>query len=499
MAMTRISTSPARSLRTSTSRPSRRLSPTSNPRRIASNFAVLSVAEIACRGTSVAVTLYLARRLSATGLGRIEFAFNVVFWLVLIVRDGLEVIASREIARHPRLIRPLVNHVLAVKGLLAAGLLVGLTVVGALTLSAPTDFAIMILYGLMLMTTAMGLDFVYRGTERMGLVAISLMLRTSIYALGVLWFVADSSRITWVPAFLVGGEACGIALVWICYSRTFGLPRPALGGGRFLSVFLRRGRPVYLIQVSQAVLGTIDFLIVGLMSHWADLGRYAAPHRMVTAILTFGLIFQQVVFPALARSWRDTPATARKALDSLVRVLVSGLIPVAVGASVLATPLVHYLFSADYEGAATLLALGIWRAPLLTLAFLYQTALIALNRESAGVRLLLTGALASAPLVFAFRAMFGLPGAALAMIVIALALMLAGHWRLVQEGRQPAWHYHLGRPLVASLAMVLACLALKRVHVLAAVLGGAVAYIAALVALGGVKREDLAVMLGRNS
>ena len=61
----------------------------------------------------------------------------------------------------------------------------------------------------------------------------------------------------------------------------------------------------------------------------------------------------------------------------------------AIGTTVLAAPLVHTLFGASYDDAATLLAIGIWRAPLLTLAFLYQTTLIALNRESAGVRMLL--------------------------------------------------------------------------------------------------------------
>src|SRR5947209_5252071 len=73
------------------------------PRRIASNFAFLSLAEIVCRGTSVAVTLSLTNRLGRSGYGRVEFAFNVVFCLVLLVRDVFEVIISRELARHPRL------------------------------------------------------------------------------------------------------------------------------------------------------------------------------------------------------------------------------------------------------------------------------------------------------------------------------------------------------------------------------------------------------------
>jgi O-antigen/teichoic acid export membrane protein len=467
------------------------------PRRIASNFLSLSAAEIACRGTSVLVTLSLAKCLGRAGYGRIEFAFNVVFWLVLLVRNGCEVIAARELARHPRLVRPLVNHLFFIKVALAIVLFLGLVIVGAVTLSDAADRKLLALYGLMLLTTAMGLDFVYRGMERMGLVAVSLYIRTAVYAVGVWFWVGDASRIAWVPAWLAAGEACGIALVWSRYTREFGFPRPELSG-RFLRVFLRRCRPVLLIQVAQTVLGSVDLMVVGLCSTWEQVGLYGAPHRMVTAALTFGMIFQQVVFPSLARSWRDTPASGRRALDALVRGLTLGLVPLAIGATILAGPLVRFLLPASYEGAGVLLALGIWRAPLLTLAFLYQTALIALNRESAGVRLLAAGALGSGPLVALSLWQFGLAGASFAMVAIALSLVLAGYGCLAREDRQPAWHHHLSRPLAASMVMVPVCLVLLQWHVLAAVAGGAVAYVIALAALGGLRRSDLAILLSRH-
>jgi O-antigen/teichoic acid export membrane protein len=460
------------------------------------NFVALSAAEVACRAISVAVTLSLTKSLTRDGYGRIEFAFNIVFWLVLLVRDGFEVFAAREIARHPRLIRPLVNHVLAVKGLLAVGLLAGLIGIGGLTLSEPTQRTILSLYGLLLLTTAMGIDFVYRGLERMGLVAISLIIRTAVYAVGVWIWVTGITQIVWVPAWLVMGEAFGIGLVWACYTWEFGLPRPVLGG-RFLRVFLNRGRPVYLIQVAQAVIGSVDLLVVGLMSQWDDVGLYGAPHRMVTAVLTFGLIVQQVVFPTLARSWRGTAAAGRQALDAWVRVLVSGLVPLVVGTVVLARPLVNGILTPDYQGASLLLALEIWRAPLLTLAFLYQTALIALNRETAGVRLLLAGAIASGPLVALLRWQFGLPGAAVAVVLIGFFLVAAGHWRLACEGRHPAWHHHLARPVLASLFMAPVCWYLASWHLMAAVAGGALVYVVVLAASGGLHSRDLQAILGR--
>lgn len=446
----------------------------------------------------MAVTLTLAKRLGMASYGRVGFAFDIVFWLVLLVRDAFEVIISRELARHPRLIRPLVNHVLALRGLLSLTLFAGLISVSSLTLSAAADRAILALYGLLLLTTALGLDFVYRGTERMGLVAISLCIRTLVYATGVWMTVRDPSRIIWVPAWLALGEACGITLVWICYSRQYGLPRPVLGL-RFLRVFLKRGRSVCFIQIAQTVISSADLLVVDLMSRWADVGRYGAPHRMITAILTFGMIFQQVTFPTLARSWRQTPAAGRDALNTMVKVLMLGLIPIAVGGAVLSGPLIRFLLTTEYAGAGILLALGIWRAPLLSLAYLYQTTLIAVNREGAGVRLLLSGAAASAPLVAISCSIFGLPGASAAVLVIGLSLVGAGYRLLAREERQPAWHHHLGRPLAASMAMVPVCLFLSRWHVLAGVAGGAVTYLATLWAIGGLRPEELRAILSRGS
>lgn len=456
----------------------------------------MSLAEIVCRGTSVAVTLTLARRLGMSNYGRVGFAFDVVFWLVLLVRDAFEVIISRELARHPRLIRPLVNHVLAMRGALSLILFAGLIAVDWLTIATAADRALLALYGLLLLTTALGLDFVYRGTERMGLVAISLCIRTLVYATGVWLCVSDATEIVWVPAWLALGEACGITLVWVCYSRQYGLPRPTLGV-RFLKVFLKRGRSVCFIQVAQTIITSADLMVVDLMSRWAEVGQYGAPHRMITAILTFGMIFQQVTFPTLARSWRQTAGAGRETLNVMVRVLMLGLIPIAVGGAVLAGPLVQLMLTKEYAGASVLLALGIWRAPLLSLAYLYQTTLIAVNREGAGVRLLLTGAAGSAPLVAVLCWFFGLPGAATGVLLIGLALVLAGYALLAREGRQPAWHHHLARPLTASLAMVPVCLFLERWHVLAAVVGGALTYLATLSALGGLRGEDLRAILSR--
>lgn len=333
----------------------------------------------------------------------------------------------------------------------------------------------------------------------MWVVAVSMCVRTVVYAMCVALLVVDASRIVWVPVLLVAGEATGIALVWVLFTREFGLPRPVLRMGRFLSVFVRRGRTIYAIQVSQAALITMDVVIVGLMSGWEDVGIYSASHRMVVAVLTFGVIFQQVAFPSLARSWRTSAHAGRAALDGFVRFVMLAFVPVAVGTTLIARPLVATLLGPDYAGAAPLLAIEVWRAPLLSIAFLYQSALIALNKESVGVRVLLAGVLASIPLTIACRVAFGLSGAAAASVIAALVLALAGYERLRWEGRQPAWHHQLAQPGIAAAAMALSILLLRGVPILVVIPVAALVYLGVLFAVGAVPKIELEDLLRKTS
>ena len=94
--------------------------------------------------------------------------------------------------------------------------------------------------------------------------------------------------------------------------KQYGWPRLSLSG-LAPRILLKRGGSIYMIQIAQAVIGSIDLLIVGLLSRYQDIGLYCIPHRMATFVLTFGLIAQQAIFPALSRGWRDRPDSARRA------------------------------------------------------------------------------------------------------------------------------------------------------------------------------------------
>ena len=417
------------------------------------------------------VTLSLAKRLGVVGYGRIEFAFNVVFWLVLLVRDSSDVIVARELSRHPRLIRPLVDHVLAIKGLFSLVLFAGLAVVGGPDAAGSSG-----LVG----ADALRADALHDGDRARlrlsrhrahgpaGGVALPADLRLRGRGPGM----GRRRRADRLGPGLAGGrrgqrDRAGLAALPEALPDCRG-PGWACGSS---ASSCQRGRTVCLIQLSQAVISTADLLVVGLMSSWWDVGRYGAPHRMVTALLTFGLIFQQAAFPTLSRLWRHTARPGGSAglagrgpgdragagggrRDGAGR---------AAGPADAAGGLRRGRTAAgpgDLAGAAADPGVPV-----------PDDADRAEPRERWGSARWCWRPWGSGPLVAVFRVDFGLPGAAAAVLLLGLGLVLAGYGSLAREGRQPAWHHHLGRPLAASLVMVPVCLVLQHWHVMLAVSG----------------------------
>ena len=203
-------------------------------RRIASNFAFLSFAELICRTTSVLVTLSLPSRWGRTATaGSSSPSASSSGWscccatAATLSSDARTFAAS---AADPPAGRPSPG----VQVVIRPDPVPRVALVGSLTLRDRSDWRILSLYGLMLFTTAIGLDYVYRGTERMGLVAISLCVRTASTRSASSVWCATPRRITWVPIWLTVGELSGIAIVWASYLRNYRVPRPRLGL-RFLS------------------------------------------------------------------------------------------------------------------------------------------------------------------------------------------------------------------------------------------------------------------------
>ncbi len=386
-------------------------------RGLASQFAFLSLAEISCRLISLAVVLELIRRTGRDGFGRIEFCFSLIYWLIFVIRDGVELVFYRELSRRARPNPRIIGSYVSLKFQLAMVLWAGLVIVSMAVFHAPEDRLLLSSFGLLLIPTAIGLDNVFRSLRRAGLVAISLVIRTVVYALGITLFVTDSSRLQLVPLLFFLGEMCGILLIWLKFRTEFGMPVLNLRHGRrFAGPVLHQGQGVLGLQLTQVAMSSMDVLVIGFLDDWGKVGLYGSTHRIVSASVTFAVIFQQVLLPQLVRSWIANRKQQTAEVRRITLAALAAIVPVTLIVSVFATVIVRLLFTPDFADASPLLSVGIWRVPLMAAASIHLTTLVATHRERLGLKVM-SGCLAiSLPQVIWAHSRYGLNGTAAAML-----------------------------------------------------------------------------------
>ncbi len=392
-------------------------------RRLFSQFAVLSLAEVVCRLISLAVVVQLARRLGRDGYGRIEFSFNIVFWLIFVIRDGVELVFCREVARRTRVKPQLINAFVSLKFLIAIGLWLLLSIFAFLVFRQKSDATLVCSYGALLLTTSLGLDNVFRGLEKPGIVAISLVLRSILYAAGVSILISTSDDIRLVPLVLFASEALGISIVWARYGLEFGLPRPSFRHARrFGLAVLAQGRSVLGIQLAQVILASIDVMLIGLIDSWGQVGLYGAPHRIISAALTFGLIFQQILLPHLVRSGTSHSRQNPIAIRRITLYAMAAIMPMTLVISLCGRMVIDTLFTLEFDHAWPLLTIGVWRVPLLAINSIHIATLVATHREREGFRILARCILLAVPVVLVMHAWRGLVGTMCAMVFVAFMI-----------------------------------------------------------------------------
>ncbi len=345
--------------------------------------------------------------------------------------------------------------------------------------------------------------------EQIGRIAAMFGLVLLLLPLGIQWAAAGAAF-----GAVVGGVFASASLVVAWRRRVAARWRAVAAEGRrrltaaFGSV-LRLAVPIAAGATLLPVLNVADAAIVPLRLRAAGLGPesialygvltgYAAPLVLAPTVFTAGLAMSLLPAVASAQAAGQHAATKR-AVAAGLRLAALVALPSAAGLAVLAGPLPRLLFHTSLA-AGPLLAM----APALVFLSLQQTSsgiLQALGRPDLPVRNLAVGGAVKVALEWFLVARPGwnVSGAALATSVafaIACSLNLWEVQRRVPHAID--WGGTVLRPVAACAVMVAAVLAVVhglRGHVLLQVAAGVACgvgvYGAALLAVGGLRREDL--------
>jgi O-antigen/teichoic acid export membrane protein len=454
------------------------------------NILRLSAGDFLAKTLNFLAFVYLARVLGVEGFGVLEFANALLMYFLLAADAGLDVWATREAAQ-AREVRELAGRVLPMKFLLAGAAFAVLLVLLPLLPNYPALRWVVVLYGLGLFAQAASLKWVFMAQEEMRRVGRGLVVAQVVFAAAVFAFIRGPAGLIWVPVLRLAGD---LAMA-VYFARLF-----LRAHGSLRIRFMLRGawdvlRPAAALGTSQG-LGLVNYnfdsILLGYLSGAVAVGWYNAAYRPVNVALALAVTFLSGLFPALARSHAEGRDAFVALVGRALRVVGIVAIPFGVGGTLLAAPIIGFLFGPEYGSAVAPLRILIWSAAVMMLGGPYRRALRAAHQQRLDLRCALVSAGLNVALNFLLIPRYGTVGAASATVVAEVAWSGMAWFYFARAITPLSPLPFFARPVAAGLAMA-ACLVLAQplYWMVRGVLGLAV-YFAALHLLG--EREMLSWM-----
>lgn len=467
-------------------------------------LALLSTQPLTWAG-SLLTTIAAPRLLGAEALGQFTFVFTIATLAATATSLGGSEYLVRRVAQSPTTLRQDAGIALLVQTIT--------TLLGALVIALLGLFGAFSLVDLRLLYIALLIMLItpaqtvllssFRGRElhthyawfnALGVVAGQVG--------GVIALVAGGDVFTYT--FIVGASAVASTVIgWKLSGLRPTLPSPDSFLVSEIRDFICGGFPFLTCNLTLAVISGVDRVLLGIFVPAAEVGWYAAAYRIFAIPVFIPTLIMTPLFPALSRSMNSSE-TIRRTVTKTLRVVLLLMVPMTAGIVVVA-PAVPSLFGwpADFGNAVPLMIILSIQLPIIAVDMVFGVVLMAIGRQGPWVVVGLIGAAAKIILDFLGIPIFenlagnGAYGASLVSLVTE-TLMFGGALILIPKhllDPQVAWD--AARITIAGGATVVVGMLLLPIALAAAIVGGAVAYVAVALALRVLTLEDVRPMRGR--
>lgn len=468
--------------------------------RILKNSFAPMVTQLANRLVDLAFAIVVARVLGPATVGEYAFAVVLIGYFQIFTDFGLGTLLTREVAQDRTRARDYLANIIGLRlGLVVASLPVLASVV-ALYWSAfnltPAGALTIGFFALGLIPGALSASYsaVFYAFEKMEypamLTSIATLLRVALgllalfSGLGIAGLGAVSFIVTVATA----------VIFWRLLATTFFRPT-----WRFDWPTARRlwvvSFPLMVNNFLSSVFFRIDVLFLKPMQGDAATGYYTTAYKFIDGLNIIPSFFTLAVFPIFSRYAVSSTERLRLGFERCLKLLLIVSLPITVLTTLFAEPIIVFFFGDEFQPAVIALQVLIWFLPFSYINSITHYVLIALNRQRYLTLAFIIGVTFNVVANILVIPMFSYPGAAAVTVLSEIVLLVPFFWAIKQDLRWVPSVNLLVRPAVAALVAGGLVLLLRdsAPWPIVAVLGG-VAYLPALFAVGGVDRDDLALV-----
>ena len=460
------------------------------------NYVYALLADVSQRVAGAILMVVVSRQLGVAEAGIYFLAVSFALIFTRLALWGLDQILIRDVAQTPEQTNVYFVNFLALRLVLSLFALVGLAiVVGGFIHYAPHTKRVILIYGLTILPAEVSniCQALFIARERMGYLAgVAAFAGFTRLAAGLTGLWAGLGLEGVVGALLLASlveMSLNLAIVW----RRFLRPHWQLDWG-FWRRQLGVAFPFLFIGVSYILENQFDSVLLSILKDERAVGIYGAAAMVLTALLLIPYAYQTALYPAMSRLYATSPAALQQVYAESMRYLFLVALPIAVGGAILAEPIMVGIFRAEFVQSAQVLQVLLWVSFLLFLHMPNARLMVISNHQSWIARFLVVTLSINVVLNLALIPRWGATGAAVARLVSTSTLVILSYGfvnrRIYAYAPVGTWL----RPALAVAVMALVLIFLQSLALYVLFPLGAVVYFAALVALGALSWDDVALL-----
>lgn len=466
--------------------------------RVARNSGWLVLQPLILNAVSIFAMGYITRTLGTADYGRFTLAFALVAMFLPFTNMGLRSVTVRDIAADRATTRSHIAKMLTTRGVLAALAVAGMMVATWALGYDRLTIQLALIASLTLVAQALSstLQDGFQAHERMSLVAYSQFVGGGLLTiLSCLVLFMGFGVVALTATYLVG------SLVTLLTAIVLMRPISKLGVELDVKYALQKlvqAAPFFLPNIIAAVGGKIGTVLLSKFATDTAVGYFGAASSLTDRLSVIADGICTAIYPTLTVLYATSKDDAAKLFTRFFEYLVILALPIGVGTSLLAKPIISLICGSDFAGAGPVLIVSVWGLAATFVTSIQFWSLGAMHHERVGARAAIISTVVCVLCNVVFIPLWAEVGTALASLVSTLVSFFLVR-RAITTYLVPRLMElkRFLRVCLASALMAAAVYPLRSLPVLIAIGTGAVVYGACLVLFGAISREELNVALAK--
>ena len=483
--------------------------------KVAKNTTVLLVAQIISYILAFFYTIYTARYLGASGFGIISSALALGALLSIFTELGLSTLTIREVSRNKSLANKYIGNTIVLKIILSSITLTALVLIVTLG-HYPQQIALVIYYiTLSFVVGAFTSIFysIFQAYEKMEYQSIGQIINSIIMFSGILLIISyQLSIIEFGLIYLIASIISLVYGVIVCIWK-FVLPKIEIDlnlwkyalrnielDTNLWKFLITEAIPLAISGVFLLIAFRIDTILLLHFNGATAVGYYNAAVNLMTALMFVPLVYVSAIFPLLSRLNVSSKELLKYSYEKSFKYLFILGLPIAVGTTLLASPIILLIYKSAFSQSIAALQLLIWAIPIIFINYILGTAINSINKQRETVKTAFLAMILNIVLNVWLLPKYGLIAACYITVLTELTCFLLWYHIMNVHGYKFNIFKILYKPVIASLVMALAILVLH-MNLFLVIIIATIIYFSVLYLLKTFTEDDISLIkriLGRS-